>query len=147
MQTKVFDEFAIANNYTTSGNGKTEMQFLLDRAARRWVRLDRVEGVELLSSATYIEPGRAARYRSEDRHSETRIKIELSPGDVLAVMNRGGKQAIEIREIVETEGGLKRKSARFAHMRNAAGGWDIKLRDQDGNVREILPSLRQGVAR
>lgn len=148
MQKQKFDEFAIANRYFSRGEGKTEMQFLLDRPTRSWVRLDRVKGVELLSVATFIEPARAARYRSADRHSETRVNIELSPGDVLAVMNRGGKRAIAVFQVQEREGGdgLYQQELEFSHVRNPAGGWDIKLKDEAGKTREVLPSLRQGGA-
>lgn len=145
MQAQNFTTFAIANDYTTSGSGKTEMQFLFNRSSRTWTRLDRVEGVELLSVATFIEPARAARYRSADRHSETTVNITLSPGDILAVMNRGGKRATAVFEVAECEGvdGLYHQEMAFSHVRNAAGGWDIKLKNEDGTIREILPSLRQ----
>ncbi len=137
---------AIQNDYNSRCLGQTYLRFVLSTDKRSWTRADQLVGAEELSEAAYVYVG--GMFRSHERHSATQVRVKLYEGQYVARMNRGGKKATylsQVRSFVDPETGkvvASLEEVAFSSVRNANGNWDIKVSDDDFDLHEILPSLR-----
>ncbi len=136
---------AIENDYNSRNLGQTYLRFVLSTDKKHWTRADKIVGAEELSTAAYVHVG--GMFRSADRHSSTKVLVELEEGQYVARMNRGGKKVTALTKVVsyiDENGELcaRREEVDFSSVRNANGNWDIKVKDENGRALEILPSIR-----
>jgi hypothetical protein len=142
LMSEEFELDAITNDYSCKMNGKTILTFVYTEKTGCWTRLDKVPGVVILSQAAFID--RSQGYaRSHDRHSTTRVEIELSEGDYVADMNRGGVRATGVWKVARVGDELDLKRIEYKSVRLENGNWGIKIPNQAAPRDPILlPSIR-----
>lgn len=92
-ESDLFEFPAVRHDYDSRGRGKTTTQYLHARASHTLIRLDRVPGAQVLSTAADL-PDNPRRCSSAARHSETRVAVALNAGDRVVTVDgvgSGGK--------------------------------------------------------
>lgn len=129
-KSRVLEVVAVENDYNSRMRGGTSYTFAYlpdgHGGYLPGVRADKLNGALFLSIAAFI--GGAGYARASDRHSATRVRVELPVGTILKA-TRGGR-------VVRVDADGETPLRLVGNMRRG-GGWVTVVEDEDGREVEL----------